>query len=189
MALQASTVEPNTDQDHGCCAIFKGILKKQKTAAQTTLATPPLARPETPATNKDKYTEGSSGPRTQREETQASIEPKNTPACSKDEEFFQTSQEAKAKFRNAIDQLEKTISRPNFKSPIEVSGLHSNNIGNLPQMAQDIGLAISEFRKERESQKGKGTANKWVHKICFAGQSITGIAESIASVSYKCEAH
>jgi hypothetical protein len=186
MALQASTVELNTDQDHGCCAIFKRVLKKQKTAAQTTPATPPLARPETPATNKDKHAEpeGSPGPSTQREETQASIEPKNTPACSKAEEFFQTSQEAKAKFRNAIDQLEKTISRPNLKSPIEVSGLDSNNIGNLPQMAQDIGLAISEFRKERESQKGKGTANKWVHKICFAGQSVIGIAESIASVSY-----
>lgn len=186
MALQASTVEFNNDQDHGCCAIFKSIFKKQKTAAQTT-GTPatPLALPKTSATNEDKQVEPeeNQGPITQPEELQASIIPNDSPTLSKDEEFSQMSQEAKAKFRNAKDQLEKAISKTNSKSPIEVSWLDSNDIGNLPQMAQDIDLAISEFRKERESQKGKGTANKWVHKVSFAGQRILGTAENIASVS------
>jgi hypothetical protein len=50
-------------------------------------------------------------------------------------------------------------------------------------MAQDIDLAISEFIKERESEKGKATARGWVHKISFVGQRILGTAESIASVS------
>jgi hypothetical protein len=176
------------DQDHSCCGIFKiESLFKMPNAGAQSIPTTPLPLPVSSDTNEDPRVEpeDSPGPSTQRtHEAKSSIIPKVTHALSKDDKFSQTLQEAKAKFRNAKDQLGKAISKPNSKSPIEVSRLDLNDIGNLPQMAQDIDLAISEFRMDRESRKGKGAANKWVHMESFAGQRGSGIAESIASVSY-----
>jgi hypothetical protein len=120
------------------------------------------------------------------EEPQVITTPEDSPV-PKDEDPSQTSREEKAnaRFRNAKEQLEKVISKPNTLSPIELSFLKSNEIGNVSQMARDIELAISEFLDERDqrSQKGKETAMKWIHKVSFAGQKILGTAESVASVS------
>lgn len=184
MAFQRPAADFSNDQDHGCCLIFKSLFKKQNTAAQRTPATP-LPFLATFATNEDKpvQAEENTGPSTRLDDLQVGILPKEIPALSKDEEFSQTPLEAIAKFRNARDHLETVISKPNAKSPIELSLLDLSDIGNLPQMAQDIDLAISEFIKERESKKGKAIARGWIHKISFAGQRIVGTAESIASVS------
>lgn len=135
----------------------------------------------------DEHVEPDVHPTSEIQVPKAITTPEDSPV-PKDEDPSQTSREEKAnaRFRNAKEQLEKVISKPNAVSPIELSFLKSNEIGNVSQMARDIELAISEFLNERdkqnESQKGKETAMKWIQKVSFAGQKFLGTAESVASV-------
>jgi hypothetical protein len=173
--LQGSAADFNDDQDHGCCAVFKKLFKKQNTAVQSSHSNP-LARPATLPTNQEKRVapDVNPAPGTKeepdvnptpgiQEELQATTTPEDSP-LPKDEDPSQTSREdkANAKFRKAKEQLENVISKPNAVSSIELSFLKSSDIGNVSQMARDIELAISEFMKERdkqnEAQKGKGIA-------------------------------
>jgi hypothetical protein len=189
-ALQGPGETPPNDQAHGCCAIFKGLFNKQNITPQSI----PPALPTLPAVspaNRDNDVEPrvtpAPAPANQKgKEPQVNTIPDES--ISKDDDAPQTSREEKAnaKFRNAKVELEKVISKPNTVSPIHLSSLDSSEIGNLPQMARDIDLAISEFMKERaqqkETQKGKAVAKNLAHKVAFAGQKILRSASSVASV-------
>jgi hypothetical protein len=189
---------PPSDHGHGCCAIFKGLFNKPKTEPQNSPPVTGPALPATSSTNLVKPLEAELTPtlaRGKQKDQQATTIPDDAPVpVSKDDDPSQTSREerANAKFRNVRDELEKVIQNSNGASPIQLSFLNSScsEIGNLSQMAQDIDVAISEFRKERdkqkESQKGKATAKNWVHKFSFAGQRILSTASSAASVGLIC---
>jgi hypothetical protein len=188
-ALQESGAASPGDQAHGCCAIFKGLFSKQKTARPSI---PPVAPtlPATSPTNPNEPLETEPTPALAENEKQPEVNaiPDGAPVSKDDDPSHSRVDKANAKFRGARDQLQKIISKPNTVSPIQLSFLDSSEIGNLSQMARDIDLAILEFMKEREKQKespkGKSTSTQsWVHKFSFAGQRILGTATSVATVN------
>ena len=146
-----------------------------------------LALPAASPTNQDRDVEADAIPVPGNQTNpQVNMTSKDSPV-SKDDVPSQTLQEEKAnaKFRKAIEQLEKVVSKPNAVSTIHLSLLDSSDIGNLSQMARDINMAISEFMKERDKQnesKFKATAKSCIHTVSFAGQRILGTAQSVASV-------
>jgi hypothetical protein len=91
MTLQESGLTSPNDQGHGCCAIFKGLFGKPKTAPQRS---PPVAvkdstLPTTSSTNQNKLLDP--------EPTQLLAIGKQGVPMSKDDDPSQTSKERKSK--------------------------------------------------------------------------------------------